>query len=1125
LAATGCTPCPVNSNSAAGASAAAQCVCNAGYSGSPCQACQAGTYCSGGVQSTCPANSDSAAQSSVVTDCKCLAGFTGADGAACTECPGGTYKAASGSAACLSCGADQFSGLLAVHTQAEAVIALSSCSACPAFSGTDIPGYIENCTCNSGYYGVATSCSPCPAGSWCSGGVKTPCSVGSLSNALSHLATNCTCFPGFAGAADTAGCTICTGGTAKSLSGPGDCTDCPSGTYSTATADPALAVVYLGQCTSCPDFAVSAPRSNGITSCQCREGYTGENGGSCRACETGQYKGTVGSASCTTCDAGTYTVAEASLSCTSCPANSNSPSGSHGNTSCTCNAGYSGPDGGPCVPCGQGTYKDASGDAACTPCPANTWGDSVAATAAGQCTACIANSHSPEGSTMASNCTCDEGRAGDTCAECPEGTWCTAGAKYNCSDHQDSPAGSSDQSACTCVAGYSPEYEDANCTACPLSTYKDSQGNTSCVTCPEPSITTHVASDSLYRCGCPPGTYGPLGGPCLECPVGYWCLRGAQSACAAFSSAPAGSGSRTDCVAEAGYAGPPGTEAHLCPLDHYCPGDGQVFACEAGTASAQGASTKEECLCLDGFTGPSGGPCTVCTIDEVACDVEEPDPVACVCTTGDVNLCSENAFMPFGGTDTSTCRCRAGYSGSNADGCTLCPADSYCPGGAFIIPCPANAFAPEGEVLYTACVCNDGWYGDAGGECTQCPPNSWCFSGRINECPQNSLSPAGAKAQSECVALVGYGAAGSMPYLACKPGTYCSDGVMYDCPPGHTSPDLATSIMQCTALPGYAQWTNSSDLSRSVGTCVDTLCEVGFYRGPCGFNQTGECVPCDNPLLSGASYISSGDPFDQNNCDWECDVGFTATATAGICIAGGEATIKVEFEYDGTLEGYNGQKDAVIQSLVESLGVDATAIEIISVTKIDGLDRLLVETHVTVPGGSEESMCALVTEKLPTTMQDNGLPPGSVVSCAAIQTEPPPEETPLGEGTSASDTVVVIGVAAASAGVAVGVGSGVAMQVRHLRKLRRLKPDLGFNLADDPPAALDAVQNMTRKAFENPGGQVGGNVTEGGGFAQNVNKKPVYQNPFLSGEGGAPNAGDMTMQTMGEWEWDDGMVE
>ena len=55
----------------------------------------------------------------------------------------------------------------------------------------------------------------------------------------------------------------------------------------------------------------------------------------------------------------------------SCPANSNSPAGSDALTDCTCNAGFTGPDGGPCSQCAAGKYKSMTGSEACSSCPAN----------------------------------------------------------------------------------------------------------------------------------------------------------------------------------------------------------------------------------------------------------------------------------------------------------------------------------------------------------------------------------------------------------------------------------------------------------------------------------------------------------------------------------------------------------------------------------------------------------------------------------------------------------------------------------------------------------------------------------------------------------------------------------
>ncbi len=98
-----------------------------------------------------------------------------------------------------------------------------------------------------------------------------------------------------------------------------------------------------------------------------------------------------------------------------CPSNSSSPAGSASLTSCTCNAGWTGPLGGTCTACVAGKYKASTGSVACSACPSN--------------------SSSPVGSSALSSCTCNtgfSGPAGGTCSiqqktasvTC-EGTSCT----------------------------------------------------------------------------------------------------------------------------------------------------------------------------------------------------------------------------------------------------------------------------------------------------------------------------------------------------------------------------------------------------------------------------------------------------------------------------------------------------------------------------------------------------------------------------------------------------------------------------------------------------------------------------------------------------------------------------
>jgi len=69
----------------------------------------------------------------------------------------------------------------------------------------------------------------------------------------------------------------------------------------------------------------------------------------CQACPVNTYKAGAGNAL---------------SACQACPVNSTSPTGSATNTTCRCNAGYSGPAGGPCTACPKGTSKAAPGGSA-----------------------------------------------------------------------------------------------------------------------------------------------------------------------------------------------------------------------------------------------------------------------------------------------------------------------------------------------------------------------------------------------------------------------------------------------------------------------------------------------------------------------------------------------------------------------------------------------------------------------------------------------------------------------------------------------------------------------------------------------------------------------------------------
>jgi hypothetical protein len=186
----------------------------------------------------CPDNTFSPGNSSI---CTCLPGYTGPDGSACTPCGVGTFKSATGSAGCISCGLNSFSSELA---------SVEECAPCPTNSFSAVGSSI--CTCLAGYTGAdGEECTPCEAGtfkestgSW----FCTPCAVGTYSlqaatscitcpsqtssNEGSPSLSSCTCIAGHTGD-DGAACVLCTAGKYKSGTGSAACTQCPNGSSPT----------------------------------------------------------------------------------------------------------------------------------------------------------------------------------------------------------------------------------------------------------------------------------------------------------------------------------------------------------------------------------------------------------------------------------------------------------------------------------------------------------------------------------------------------------------------------------------------------------------------------------------------------------------------------------------------------------------------------------------------------------------------------------------------------------------------------------------------------------------------------------------------------------------------------
>ena len=271
----------------------------------------------------------------------------------------------------------------------------SSCLPCPLHSNTAgrKTFLVEQCACNAGFYSTGklhanASCLECGLGYFCTGNQsRSPCAEGTYGNETM-------------------------------LASPSSCQPCPPNTSS---------------------FTSSFEKANCTLCDKGYEGSAGANFTGCKACAAGFYKAVVADGlNCTSCLAGTYLNKTASRrnECVSCPSGSSSRRASPLVTNCSCNHGYTGPDGAECSACAAGKFKDRSGPSMCencvagkyalqaaslcTMCPNNTFSAAVAAPSLDACQSCPQFSLSQEGSENLHDCICFAGRylLGTECVAC-----------------------------------------------------------------------------------------------------------------------------------------------------------------------------------------------------------------------------------------------------------------------------------------------------------------------------------------------------------------------------------------------------------------------------------------------------------------------------------------------------------------------------------------------------------------------------------------------------------------------------------------------------------------------------------------------------------------------------------
>jgi hypothetical protein len=444
----------------------------------------------------------------------------------CVACLPGTYKTTIGSGACTSCG----------------MYSLAGASVC------------VNCDTGKKSSPLGDDCVDCPSGTFSR--------ILSLSG-MEYLSTCIDCTSGKYSGSGASLCLDCVPGTFSFNDRASVCTVCVAGKYSASNAD---------RCSSCSANSYSLEASVSAQDCLCNNGYTGPAGGPCTRVTatttqpvTTTLLQTTTSVTTTSTTEPTTTTPEPTKTTpepttttpqpTTTTAESTTTTSTVTTTTPTmtttpapqqCNAGYTGPVGGPCIACPKGTYKNVN-DTACVACRIT-----------GLTTIGLA-------STTVSQCVCDRGRRFfrlyqtstiflDFCITCNPGTYKdTEGNETSCKNCDETRTtelqGAMSETECICKPGYT--LRDNTCVACEAGKYKDKPGNHLCSDCYQDSTSNPGASD----CFCLDGSV-KTDGTCTRCTRGtYWhrwtnewgdtgviCLQ-----CGAFATSAEGSSGYASC--------------------------------------------------------------------------------------------------------------------------------------------------------------------------------------------------------------------------------------------------------------------------------------------------------------------------------------------------------------------------------------------------------------------------------------------------------------------------------------------------------------------------------------------------------------------------------------------------
>ena len=726
---------------------------------------------------------------------------------------------------------------------------------------------MKNCTCGGGYVlGPDGNCQPCGVGLYRSMNMSScePCPADTYSGNEEGVFVCSLCFPGSVGPTGsinvstcgckggeykssvpansslntTFACLPCFGGTFKAFDGLARCLPCLAGKFSVPGAT---------NCTICAGNSSSVPGS--AANC------TGTGNSSTSVCTTcmcdAGFTGADGG-NCSSCPADTFKSTNGSAACSNCSGPfMYSPTTSTAESACyrMCPVGYTqNASQDVCIGCAAGSFKNITGFSPCSKCEAGKYSNATGEISESACDDCPSNTYSGSGSNVLANCSCNAGYTGDDGTECSE---CLAGTRKSVNG----------TSPCLdCEAGkFTETFASTMCKTCGEGVYSE-KGAHNCTECPEHSY-SFAGSDNFTQCFCNVGYTTVEKGVCGACIAGTWksvngssaclkCVEGKYSVtlgaiqelyclnCTANSNSFDGSNADTNCSCNIGYRGPDSS--------------GECVACGAGKyKNMSGSSPCSDCAV--GKYSPTSGAVTILTC------IECPAPFSSWYGSDNVTDCSECPLGETTGPEAACVRCAFGKY-------------KQIPGPSECLPCPNHSTSPERSVSALACACARGFGGVIQGQgddqnvtCEICPVakfKGYASSDPCNDCPSGSTSSQGSANLSHCKCSPGFfgnpceqcpistfkNSTGSAKCLTCAAGAFSLKG-----------------SVSCVCLPGYAGskgscracLAGSYKISNGTGLC--TRCAVGQYSETNAASNASVCLTCpphsDSP--AGSSHVAN----------------------------------------------------------------------------------------------------------------------------------------------------------------------------------------------------------------------------------------------------------------------------